>query len=170
MRVLSSLRARLTAWYAAVLAVALVLYAALLYGSLSRQLYAHHDEELTAEAAQITALLAGVPSPERMAAALDSEWGGESLVLVLDASGGLVYRSSALRAGEPALPVTRCSSTPPRSDPHARNSSRLVSSQPARFASSACPCRTPLASTSRSGSRSGRSVRRCGSSRLRRWS
>lgn len=103
MPVLSSLRARLTAWYVAVLAVALLMFAMLLYGSLSRQLYAHHDEELAAEAAQITTFLAGVPSAERMVAALDSAWGGESLLLVLDASGGLVYRSSALRGGEPAL-------------------------------------------------------------------
>jgi len=100
---IKSLRARLTAWYVAVLAVALFMFAALLYGSLSQKLYAHHDDELTAEAAQITSFLADVPSPDRMAAALDTVWGGESLVLVLNASGDLLYRSAALRAGEPAL-------------------------------------------------------------------
>ncbi len=100
---LSSLRARLTAWYVAVLAVALFMFAALLYGSLSQKLYAHHDDELTAEAAQITSLLADVPSPDQMAAVLDDARGHESLVLVRDASGRMLYGSAALSAGEPAL-------------------------------------------------------------------
>lgn len=100
---LSSLRARLTAWYVAVLAAALVMFAALLYGSLSRQLYAHHDEELTAEGAHIASLLSDTSSPAQLARVLDSVRGGESLVLVMNASGELVYRSAALRAGEPAL-------------------------------------------------------------------
>ncbi len=100
---LNSLRARLTVWYVAVLAVALLMFAALLYGSLSRQLYSHHDEELTIEGAHITALLADASTPAQLAYVLDNVRGGESLVLVMDASGELIYRSAALRAGEPAL-------------------------------------------------------------------
>ncbi|HXG55142.1 MAG TPA: ATP-binding protein [Vicinamibacterales bacterium] len=102
-RVLESLRARLTAWYVAVLAVALFLFATLLYTSLSRQLYSHHDEELTAEAAQITSLLSHVDSPDRMAAALEPVRRGEALVLILNGSGDMLFRSAALQAGEPAL-------------------------------------------------------------------
>jgi len=102
-RMLESLRARLTAWYVAVLAVALCLFAALLHGSLSQRLYGHHDDELSTEAEQITALLVDVASPGQVAAALDSGVGVESLVLVLNASGAMVYRSQALRDGEPAL-------------------------------------------------------------------
>ncbi|MEO5894979.1 MAG: ATP-binding protein [Vicinamibacterales bacterium] len=100
---LRSLRARLTAWYVVVLAVALVMFATLLYGSLSQRLYAHHDEELTTEAAQIASLLADVESQDRMAGALERVGSGESLVLVLNASGEMLFRSAALRAGEPTL-------------------------------------------------------------------
>ncbi|CAN5667512.1 ATP-binding protein [soil metagenome] len=101
--VLRSRRARLTAWYVAVLAVALVMFATLLYVSLSQRLYAHHDEELTTEAEGIASLLADVDSQERMAGALEQVRSGESLVLVLNASGDMLFRSAALRAGEPSL-------------------------------------------------------------------
>lgn len=104
---LESLRARLTAWYVAVLAAALLLFAVLLYTSLARQLHSHHDEELTAEAAQIASLLAGVSSPAGLGPALGQALGrvrtGEPLVLVFNESGEMLFRSAALQAGEPAL-------------------------------------------------------------------
>lgn len=100
---LNSLRARLTAWYLAVLAVALLMFAALLYGSLSNKLYSHHDEELTAEAGEIAGLLSNIDSRDQIATVLDEGRGGGSLILVRDAAGEMLYGSAALRAGEPTL-------------------------------------------------------------------
>ena len=98
---LNSLRARLTLWYLAVLAVALSIFAALLYGSLSQRLYSHHDEELAEEARQLGSLLTDVRSADQLGAVLDRRRGGAALVLIRDASGRMLYRSPALAAGAP---------------------------------------------------------------------
>jgi len=102
-RPFNSLRVRLTTWYVAVLAAAVILFAGLLYWSLSQRLVTHHDDELAAEAGHLTALLAGVPSVDAIGMTVDRARGGDALILVLDETGRIEYRSAALRAGEPAL-------------------------------------------------------------------
>ena len=51
MRPRDSLRARLTVWYVSALTLTLSAFAMLLYVSLSRTLYEHHDHELLANGA-----------------------------------------------------------------------------------------------------------------------
>ncbi|HXG70382.1 MAG TPA: ATP-binding protein [Gemmatimonadaceae bacterium] len=100
---LDSLRARLTLWYAAVLAVALVIFALLLYGALARQLYAHHDEELAAHAEHVQRLAGGEGSAQQITAAITGLREGPALLMLRDSSGRMVYRSPALAAGDAGL-------------------------------------------------------------------
>jgi len=57
---IKTLRARLTLWYLAILALSVVLFAAFLYLSLNRDLYRLHDGELREEAARLVHALTGV--------------------------------------------------------------------------------------------------------------
>jgi len=101
--VLDSLRARLSLWYAAVLAVALTIFASLLYGALARRLYAHHDEELASHATRVQWELDGAGSDDRVTVAVTELRDGPPLLMLRDGSGQMVYRSPALAAGDATL-------------------------------------------------------------------
>lgn len=99
-----TLRVRLTLWYVSALALALVLFALLLYSSLSRTLYRHHDRELELDAERVRATL------ERsdvdlvaLADALNRTPSLPLLLMVRDGRGNLVYRSPVLAVAEPSI-------------------------------------------------------------------
>ena len=98
-----TLRARLTAWYIAILSGALVLFALLLYAWLARTLYAHHDSELEDDAARVEHELANSPAPLVALARLDSAERVGPLLMVRDARGATVFRSDRLAASEPDI-------------------------------------------------------------------
>lgn len=111
---IDTLRWRLTLWSLGFLALSLTLFAALLYVTLSRTMYHHHDDELAFEAAALGAGLrerisaAEASSDAALAEAVDSVRdgaGGSSAryVMLRDASGRLLYRSGSLRALQPSL-------------------------------------------------------------------
>jgi signal transduction histidine kinase len=99
-----SLRARLTFWYVSALTLALSAFAALLYASLSRTLYQHHDHELLADGDRIAHLLSSTTlSEEAVATALRGAEGLPPFLMVRDGSGELIYRSPLLQVAEPSI-------------------------------------------------------------------
>lgn len=99
-----TLRARLTVWHVAVLAITLSLFAALLYTSLGRTLYQHHDHELLETAEQFESLLRGVPlDSESIARAVSNAGDEAALVMVRTDRGDLLYRSPLLEIAEPNI-------------------------------------------------------------------
>lgn len=121
---IDTLRWRLVAWSLALLTLSLTLFAGLLYVSLSRSLYRHHDDELARDAdwlgARIEERLSaapprggpgpyGDPVPDAdIVATLDDvrdasgAWHAR-YVMVRDAAGRLLYRSESLRDLEPTI-------------------------------------------------------------------
>lgn len=103
-RLISTLRARLAAWYLAVMVLALVLFMMLLYVLLSRSLQDHHDEDLEREATSVAAALAGKPLTDiGVAAALVGSSSASQLVMLRDNRGELLYRSPVLQFSEPNI-------------------------------------------------------------------
>ena len=99
-----SLRARLTVWYLLMLGLALAVFAGLLYLSLSRNLYRHHDGELAAEAQRLTTALHGsVLSVDTAADSIDRARPLTQIVMLRNGQGDLVFRSVLLRASEPNI-------------------------------------------------------------------
>lgn len=99
-----SLRARLTVWYLLMLGLALAVFAGLLYFSLSRNLYRHHDGELAAEAQRLTVTLHGAAlSSDTAADAIDRARPLTQIVMLRNGEGDLVFRSVLLRASEPNI-------------------------------------------------------------------
>ena len=101
---INTLRARLAAWYLAVMVVALVLFMVLLYVILSRSLQDHHDEDLRREAASVaTALVGRAITDAGVAAALASSRSASQLIMLRDSRGELIYRSPVLQVLEPNI-------------------------------------------------------------------
>lgn len=101
---ISTLRARLTLWYVAVLGCTLVLFTALLYAALGRALYRHHDAELASAAGRLQAMLDGTPLDEgAIGRALAASSAEGALVMVRDRIGGVRYRSAVLQVSEPNI-------------------------------------------------------------------
>ena len=101
---ISTLRARLTLWYVAVLTCTLVLFTALLYAALGRALYRHHDGELAGAADQLQSVLSGTPLEESaIDRVLATSRDGDAFLMVRDQLGELRYRSAVLRVGEPNI-------------------------------------------------------------------
>jgi len=99
-----TLRARLTAWYVAAVALTLTAFAILMYAWLGRTLSRHHDAELLATADRIARLLQAVPLDEaHIAPAIGALEGAPSLLMVRDRSGDLMYRSPLLALAEPTI-------------------------------------------------------------------
>ena len=101
---INTLRARLAAWYLAVMCLALVLFMALLYVILSRSLQDHHDEELRQEAASVAAALVGRPITDAgVTEALARSRSASQLIMLRDSRGELIYRSPILQVLEPNI-------------------------------------------------------------------
>jgi signal transduction histidine kinase len=94
----------LTFWYVSALTLALSAFAALLYASLSRTLYRHHDHELLADGDRIARLLSATPlSEQAVATALRVPEGLPPFLMIRDGSGDLIYRSPLLQVAEPSI-------------------------------------------------------------------
>jgi len=101
---LRTLRARLTVWHLATLALTLVVFAVLCYQVLSRSLYQHHDQELARQAEEVVQALGGIPLAEPdIQRALAASTVGSRLVMIRDHQGGLLYRDPFLDSTEPNL-------------------------------------------------------------------
>ena len=99
-----SLRARLTAWYVAAIALTLTAFAVLMYVWLAGTLSRHHDRELLATADRIARLLRSVPLDEaHIASAIGASEGSPRLLMVRDDAGELLYRSPVLALAEPTI-------------------------------------------------------------------
>ena len=99
-----TLRARLTLWYVAALAVALTAFAMLLYVWLGSTLYRHHDGELRTNSGRIAKLLTDVPLNESaITTALKGIDAAPRLLMVRNAQGDLIYRSPLLQVAEPTI-------------------------------------------------------------------
>src|SRR3989442_379945 len=99
-----SLRARLTVWYVSALTLTLSAFAILLFVSLSRTLYRHHDHELLANGDRIARLLSTTTlNEEAIASALRGQEGLLTFLMVRDGSGELIYRSPLLQVAEPSI-------------------------------------------------------------------
>ena len=104
MTLLKTLRARLTVWYVGALTLTLSAFAILLYASLSRTLYRHHDAELLDDSGRIARLLTNVPLSETsVARALTDLDTIPALLMVRDHRGDLIYRSPVLQVAEPSI-------------------------------------------------------------------
>ena len=103
-RLIDTLRARLAAWYLAVMVLALILFVALLYAILSRSLQDHHDEDLNREARSLAAALVDKPLTDAgVSEALAGSTAASQLVMLRDGLGELVYRSAVLQQSEPNI-------------------------------------------------------------------
>ena len=101
---INTLRARLAAWYLAVIGVALVLFTVLLYVILTRSLQDHHDEDLRREATNLAAALVSKPiTAAGVTAALEGSSAASQLVMLRDSRGELLYRSPVLQSSEPNI-------------------------------------------------------------------
>lgn len=100
---MKTLRARLTIWYIAIVTGALILFAVLLYASLARTLYGHHDHELLDDAARLAESLQATPEPLAVLASVDASQRVGPLLMVRDASGATVFRSARLASSEPDI-------------------------------------------------------------------
>ncbi|OLC44131.1 MAG: hypothetical protein AUH43_19375 [Acidobacteria bacterium 13_1_40CM_65_14] len=99
-----SLRARLTFWYVSALTLTLSAFAILLYASLSRTLYEHHDHELLANGDRIARLLSTTTLDENaIASTLRGQEGLVPFLMIRDRSGELIYRSPLLQVAEPTI-------------------------------------------------------------------
>ena len=98
-----SLRGRLTAWHLGILGLSLVLFSLLLYQSLSRSLYRHHDAELAEEAERLAATLIETDFRRGTPATLGPSQIAEQYAMVRNARGELLYRSQFLQVAEPNI-------------------------------------------------------------------
>ena len=98
-----SLRLRLTLWYTAALLAALAVFAVLLYASLGRQLYGHHDGELSADAIRTARSVASSSTPANLVNAIATVIDPPALLMIRDNAGQMLYRSPALASHESTL-------------------------------------------------------------------
>jgi signal transduction histidine kinase len=98
-----SLRLRLTLWYTAALLAALAVFAVLLYASLGRQLYGHHDGELSADAIRTARSVASSSTPASIVNAIPTVSDPPPLLMIRDSAGQMLYRSPALASHESTL-------------------------------------------------------------------
>ena len=92
-----TLRARLTLWYLLIVTIVLAVFATLLYVSIFKSLYAHHDEELVHELQRLLDRLAAADSAQP-SQALDGGPGLPMYVLLRSTtSGDPIYISPRLR-------------------------------------------------------------------------
>lgn len=95
-------RGRLIAWHLSILAVSLILFSVLLHQSLSRNLYRHHDAELSGEAARLSRALVAADLTRDMPA-VDSALSGEQFAMIRNTQGALMFRSPLLQVSEPNI-------------------------------------------------------------------
>ena len=98
-----TLRARLTLWNLLIVATALTLFAVLLYVWLARTLSGHHDQGLAYEADRLAATLSGSSDPLRALGELDADSSLEPLLIVRNADGEVLFRSTRLESSEPNI-------------------------------------------------------------------
>lgn len=99
-----TLRGRLTLWYLGILTVSLGVLAGLLYFSISKSLYRHHDEELAEEARRLGEVLDGLaPAWSGLETALAGARSVPPFVMVRKADGEMMYRSPGLATSEPNI-------------------------------------------------------------------
>ena len=91
-----TLRVRLVLWNLLIVAAAVGLFAALLYGWLGRTLYGHHDEDLGEDAARIATALGGPGDPLRTLADMDAADAAGPPLIVRDSLGRILFRSTGL--------------------------------------------------------------------------
>ena len=94
----------MTFWYVSALTLTLSAFAILLYASLSRTLYRHHDHELLADGDRVAGLLSTTTlNEDAIASALRGREGLLPFLMVRDGSGELMYRSPLLQVAEPSI-------------------------------------------------------------------
>jgi two-component system OmpR family sensor kinase len=98
-----TLKARLTLWNLAVLATALTLFAVLLYAWLARTMYGHHDDDLTEDAQRVVHALEASDAPLEALSAQERSRMGLTFLMVRNARGEIVFRTSRLAATEPDI-------------------------------------------------------------------
>ncbi|MGE3841896.1 MAG: sensor histidine kinase [Vicinamibacterales bacterium] len=100
----STLRGRLTVWHLSVLTMTLTLFGALCYLVLARNLYQHHDHELSHQAIDVVRALEAVPLREAdIRQALQQTPMGSRFVMIRDREGSLIYRDPVLASSEPNI-------------------------------------------------------------------
>ena len=99
---INTLRARLTLWYLATLALSLVLFAVFLYLSLDRDLYRLHDGELLEESERLSDALAGVALRDAsIRPSVHDSLRSVQFVVIQDVDGELLFRVPQPQMGEP---------------------------------------------------------------------
>jgi signal transduction histidine kinase len=99
-----TLRGRLTVWLLGTLALTLSIFAALLYGAVSRSIYEHHDEALRRQATELTSLLRDTaPDHETVLQALAAASTSPRFVMIRDAEGALLFQEPVLLSTEPNI-------------------------------------------------------------------
>jgi heavy metal sensor kinase len=83
---LRTIRARLTLWYLAILALTLLAFSAFLYLNLSRVLRSNHDQDLLQESSEVSAALEEHKPPGKLST-LASTPDSDAMVVIYDASG-----------------------------------------------------------------------------------
>jgi hypothetical protein len=101
---MKTLRGRLTVWHLGTLALTLSVFAALLYGAVSRSLYEHHDETLRRQASELIRMLADSTLDHETIPRAVAAWStNPRFVMVRDAEGHLLFQEPALLSGEPDI-------------------------------------------------------------------
>lgn len=100
---IATLKARTTVWNVLVVASALGLFAVLLYAWLARTLYGHHDGDLSEESHRLVAALSSSSDPIAALHLLDQQGSLTPYLMVRDAHGQMIYRSSRLAKAEPNI-------------------------------------------------------------------
>ena len=100
-----SLRLRLALFGAAVVALTLVLFGALLYGLLAHSVMSNQDDALRARARQAVATLSGASdlAPRAPVAPADLRTSAEIFVEVLDQNWSVIYSTGELNGQAPAV-------------------------------------------------------------------
>jgi signal transduction histidine kinase len=99
----TTLRARITQRHLLIIAIALTLFAVLLYWWLARTLYRHHDADLEDDARRVVEALAASGAPLDVLATLERSRIGLTFFMLRNGRGEILFRSSRLAATDPAL-------------------------------------------------------------------
>ena len=100
---IATLKARTTFWNVLVVASALGLFAVLLYAWIARTLYGHHDGDLRDESRRLVAALSSSSDPIAALHLLDQQGTLAPYLMIRDAHGNMIYRSSRLARAEPDI-------------------------------------------------------------------
>ena len=99
-----TLRGRLTVWHLTTLVLTLGVFAALLYGAVSRSLYEHHDGALRRQASELAARLREGPLTEpAILEAIAASATTPRFVMIRDAGGKLLFEEPVLHSHEPNI-------------------------------------------------------------------